>query len=148
MNSGNKRLTKELRTIKRKPPANCSAGIKKDNIYQWEATIMGPTGSPYEGGIFKLSIDFPTDYPFKPPTVKFVTKVYHPNIRNGNICLDIIKDKWSPALTVDKVLLSICSLLTDPNPDDPLDSDAANLYKTDRAMFDMKARKITRDHAC
>uniref|UniRef100_A0A668S2Y6 E2 ubiquitin-conjugating enzyme n=1 Tax=Oreochromis aureus TaxID=47969 RepID=A0A668S2Y6_OREAU len=81
---------------------------------------------PYHGGVFFLSVHFPTDYPFKPPKVAFTTKIYHPNINsNGSICLDILRSQWSPALTVSKVLLSICSLLCDPNPDDPLVPDIA-----------------------
>ena len=88
---------------------------------------MGPEDSAYTGGVFFLNIHFPTDYPFKPPKVQFVTKIYHPNINsNGSICLDILKDQWSPALTISKVLLSISSLLTDANPDDPLVPDIAN----------------------
>ena len=79
--------------------------------------ILGPSGSPYAGGVFFLDIHFPADYPFKPPKVAFKTRIYHCNINsNGQICLDILKDQWSPALTVSKVLLSVCSLLTDPNP--------------------------------
>lgn len=82
---------------------------------------MGPPDSPYSGGVFFLLIHFPTDYPFKPPKVNFTTKIYHPNINsNGSICLDILRDQWSPALTISKVLLSICSMLTDPNPGLPL----------------------------
>jgi len=78
---------------------------------------MGPEGSPYAGGVFFLKIQFPQDYPFKPPKVTFRTRIYHCNINSqGAICLDILKDNWSPALTTSKVLLSICSLLTDPNP--------------------------------
>eukprot|EP00889_Picochlorum_renovo_P002288 jgi/Picre1/29318/NNA_004708.t1 len=82
---------------------------------------MGPSGSPYAGGVFFLDIKFPGDYPFKPPKVTFKTRIYHCNISSqGQICLDVLKEQWSPALTVSKVLLSICSLLTDPNPSDPL----------------------------
>ncbi|KAG9442029.1 hypothetical protein H6P81_017883 [Aristolochia fimbriata] len=87
-------------------------------MFHWQATIMGPPDSPYAGGVFLVTIHFPPDYPiFKPPKVAFRTKVFHPNINsNGSICLDILKEQWSPALTISKVLLSICSLLTDPNP--------------------------------
>ena len=96
---------------------------------------MGPNDSPFQGGIFNLSIHFPTDYPFKPPIIffNFITKIYHPNISSsGSICLDILKQQWSPALTINKILLSICSLLTDPNPDDPLVPEAANLFKNNK----------------
>lgn len=82
---------------------------------------MGPPGTPYAGGIYYLDIHFSTDYPYKPPKITFRTRIYHCNINsNGNICLDILKDNWSPVLTISKVLLSICSLLTDCNPKDPL----------------------------
>ncbi|KAG8523149.1 Ubiquitin-conjugating enzyme E2 D1, partial [Galemys pyrenaicus] len=90
-------------------------------------------GLAYQGGVFFLTVHFPTDYPFKPPKIAFTTKIYHPNINsNGSICLDILRSQWSPALTVSKVLLSICSLLCDPNPDDPLVPDIAQIYKSDK----------------
>nr|XP_047932031.1 ubiquitin-conjugating enzyme E2 E1 isoform X3 [Anser cygnoides] len=95
-----------------------SAGPKGDNIYEWRSTILGPPGSVYEGGVFFLDITFTPEYPFKPPKVTFRTRIYHCNINSqGVICLDILKDNWSPALTISKVLLSICSLLTDCNPE-------------------------------
>ncbi|KAG7501449.1 ubiquitin-conjugating enzyme E2 E1 [Solea senegalensis] len=116
-----KRIQKELADITLDPPPNCSAGPKGDNIYEWRSTILGPPGSVYEGGVFFLDIAFTPDYPFKPPKVTFRTRIYHCNINSqGVICLDILKDNWSPALTISKVLLSICSLLTDCNPADPL----------------------------
>ena len=126
MSSPLKRITKELADLIRDPPTNCSAGPStakngEPDMLKWSATIMGPSGSPYQGGIFFLEIQFPSEYPFKPPHVKFMTKIYHCNINSqGGICLDILKDNWSPALTIAKVLLSISSLLTDPNPADPL----------------------------
>ncbi|RHY34128.1 hypothetical protein DYB32_001110 [Aphanomyces invadans] len=116
-----KRINKELLDLGKDPPANCSAGPVGDDLFHWQATIMGPEDSPYSGGVYFLNIHFPADYPFKPPKVNFTTRIYHCNINaNGGICLDILKDQWSPALTISKVLLSICSLLTDANPDDPL----------------------------
>jgi len=143
-----KRINKELLDLGRDPPSSCSAGPTGDNMFQWQATIMGPGDSPYAGGVFFLSITFPPDYPFKPPKVSFTTKIYHPNINaNGSICLDILRDQWSPALTISKVLLSICSMLTDPNPDDPLVPDIAHLYKTDRARYEATAREWTRKYA-
>ena len=142
------RLKKELKDLQKHPPSNCSAGPVNDNIFEWKATIIGPNDSPYKGGIFYLNINFPRDYPFKPPKVRFVTKVYHPNINNsGEICLDILKDQWSPALVTSKLLLSICSLLTDPNPDDPLVPDIANQFKIDNELFNVTAQEWTRTFA-
>ena len=128
-----KRIQKELGAISLDPPPNCSAGPKGDNLYEWVSTILGPPGSVYEGGVFFLDIHFSTDYPFKPPKVKFRTRIYHCNVNSqGVICLDILKDKWSPALSISKVLLSICSLLSDCNPSDPLVSSIATQYVNNR----------------
>ncbi|XP_008944964.1 PREDICTED: ubiquitin-conjugating enzyme E2 E3, partial [Merops nubicus] len=125
-----------------------SAGPKGDNIYEWRSTILGPPGSVYEGGVFFLDITFSSDYPFKPPKVTFRTRIYHCNINSqGVICLDILKDNWSPALTISKVLLSICSLLTDCNPADPLVGSIATQYLTNRAEHDRIARQWTKRYA-
>ncbi len=98
-----KRINKELQDLGRDPPAQCSAGPVGDDLFHWQATIMGPPESPYQGGVFFLTIHFPTDYPFKPPKVAFTTRIYHPNINsNGSICLDILRSQWSPALTISK----------------------------------------------
>lgn len=138
------RITKELENLSADPPANCSAGPFDDDIFYWQATIIGPQDSPYEGGVFIMNIKFPEDYPFKPPKVSFETKIFHPNINSsGGICLDILKEAWSPALTVSKVLLSICSLLCDPNPDDPLVPDIARMYKNDREKYNRTAQLWT-----
>ena len=109
---------------------------------------MGPEDSPYTGGVFFLDIHFPADYPFKPPKVSFTTRIYHCNINsNGGICLDILKDQWSPALTISKVLLSVCSLLTDPNPEDPLVSEIAQLLKNNLTQHNATAREWTAKYA-
>uniref|UniRef100_A0A0D9VBG6 E2 ubiquitin-conjugating enzyme n=1 Tax=Leersia perrieri TaxID=77586 RepID=A0A0D9VBG6_9ORYZ len=143
-----RRIIKELKDLQRDPPTSCSAGPVSDDMFHWQATIMGPNDSPYSGGVFLVTIHFPPDYPFKPPKVAFKTKVFHPNINsNGNICLDILKDQWSPALTISKVLLSICSLLTDPNPDDPLVPEIAHMCKTDRLRYESTARSWTQKYA-
>lgn len=144
-----RRLTKELKSLTKNPPENCSAGPVNDgDLFHWRATIMGPPDSPYQGGVFNLDITFPNDYPFKPPKVYFKTKVYHVNINSsGAICLDILKGNWSAALTISKVLLSIGSLLTDPNADDPLVADIATIYKNDREKYNKTAAEWTQLYA-
>ena len=138
------RIQNELKMFQSDPPANCSAGPIDTDIYKWQATLMGPSDSPYEGGVFYLDIQFSEEYPFKPPKIFFTTKIFHPNINSqGGICLDILKDQWSPALTISKVLLSICSLLTDPNPDDPLVISIADLYTRNIEEYKIKARAYT-----
>ncbi|KAI9364872.1 ubiquitin-conjugating enzyme/RWD-like protein [Zopfochytrium polystomum] len=132
-----RRVQKELAEVSLEPPAHCSAGPKGENLFEWVATIMGPQGSPYAGGIFFLDISIPPEYPFKAPKVIFRTRIYHCNVAaSGAICLDILKDNWSPALTISKVLLSICSLLTDPNPHDPLVASIAQQYLNNREEHD------------
>jgi len=126
------------------PPENISAGPINNNYYHWSATILGPGNSPYQGAIFNLDIKIPDGYPFKPPKIKFKTPIFHPNInRTGDICLDTITTNWTPIMSIGKVLLAICSLLTDPNPDDPLEPEIANLYKTNREEYNKKARIFT-----
>jgi len=144
-----RRLQREYTELQADPPANCTAGPVSDaDFFTWEAMIFGPTESPFTGGVFRLQIRFPTDYPFKPPLIIFKTKIYHPNISaSGNICLDILKGQWSPALSISKVLLSILSLLTDANPADPLVPEIADLYKRDRSAYDEKARQWTQAYA-
>jgi ubiquitin-conjugating enzyme E2 D len=144
-----KRIVKELKELEQDPPAGCSAGPESDgDIYKWTATLLGPDDTPYAGGVFNLAIQFPTDYPFKPPKIAFTTKVYHPNINaQGGICLDILKDQWSPALSISKVLLSISSLLDEANPKDPLVPEIARLYETNRAEFNRVAREWTLQYA-
>jgi ubiquitin-conjugating enzyme E2 D len=143
-----KRLQKELLDLQKDPPANCSAGPIADNIHTWKAIIFGPPDSPYAGGSFSLDIYFTPEYPFKAPKCRFITKIYHPNISpDGYICLDILKEQWSPALTVSKILLSICSLLDDPNPNDPLVPEIAREYKENKEKYIRKATEWTQKYA-
>lgn len=143
-----RRIQKELADLQKDPPSNCSAGPIGDDLFKWEGVILGPSDSPYSGGVFKVQILFPVDYPFKPPNVQFLTKIYHPNINpSGLICLDILKQQWSPALTISKVLLSITSLLTDPNPNDPFVPEIANLLKRNKAEYEANARTYTLRYA-
>ena len=144
-----KRINRELIDLRSDPPANCSAGpINDSDIFVWEGIIFGPTESPFAGGVFKVNIQFPADYPFRPPRIVFTTKIYHPNINSqGFICIDILKQNWSPALTISKVLLSILSMLTDPNPNDPLMPEIATLYLRSRVEYEVIAREWTQKYA-
>jgi ubiquitin-conjugating enzyme E2 D/E len=141
-----KRLTKELKELTENPITNCTASPIDNNISKWHATIIGPEDTPYAGGLFKLNINFPNEYPIKPPEIKFLTNIFHCNIREGSICLDILKYNWSPALSISKVLISICSLLNDPNPDSPLNSEAADLYRNHRAKYDEKVKEYIKKY--
>ena len=143
------RINSELSEIQREPPQNCTAGPSGDDIFKWQGMIVGPSGTPYEGGIFPLEITFPDNYPYMPPKIKFSINIYHPNIdSNGNICLDILKRKdWSASLTISKLLLSISSLMDQPNPDDPLVPNIANVYKNDRTKFNEVAKEWTKQYA-
>lgn len=146
--AGKPRILCDLKEIEQNPPSHVSAGMINDDIFNWEATIMGPSKSPYAGGVYKLVIKFPDNYPFSPPKIKFTTKIYHPNIDAlGNICLDILNVKWSPAMSISNVLLSITSLLDDPNPHDPLNKEAADLYLTNNMGYKQKARFWTLNYA-
>ena len=149
MSQALKRIQKELTEFNKEPPEGFTAGpVDDSDMFKWEASITGPEESPYEGGTFQLSMEFPKDFPFKPPKVEFTTKVYHPNVKStGTICLDILKDAWSPDISVGKILLAIQNLLINPNIDHPLEPEIANLYKSDKAAYDAKAKEWTEKYA-
>jgi len=123
--------------------------INDENIYgEHTVLINGPKDTPFEGGVFKLIFTLPADYPFKPPSMRFVTTVHHPNIsREGSICIDILKDQWSSALRLYKVILSISDLLATPNPDDPLSPDVAREYKTNRELYVKRVKEYVQKYA-
>ena len=144
-----KRITKEYKDITENPPNWVGAGPNnEDDLLNWTAYIHGPEDTPYEDGIFFLSVQFPVEYPFKPPRVKFTTKIYHPNIGiNGDINVDILHSKWSPALTISKVLIWLCSLLMDPNFEDPMTPEASSLYKKDPDAYYAHVREWVNKYA-
>lgn len=132
------------------PPSHCYAEPEDPvtNMTHWIGHIDGPKDTPYAGGRFHLNIEFPPAYPIKPPEVRFTTPVYHPNIStNGEICLDILHSQWSPALTVSNLLISLCSLLSDPNPEHGLNRDALQLYRTDKVKYNETVRDWVRTYA-
>jgi ubiquitin-conjugating enzyme E2 N len=125
-----------------------SAKPHDDNLRYFDVTIDGPSQSPYESGLFKLELFLPEDYPMEPPKIRFLTKIYHPNIdRLGRICLDVLKSNWSPALSIRTILLSIQALLGAPNPDDPLANDVAQNWKEDEQKAIETAREWTTKYA-
>eukprot|EP01121_Diplochlamys_sp_Union-15-3_P019201 TRINITY_DN717_c0_g2_i1.p1 TRINITY_DN717_c0_g2~~TRINITY_DN717_c0_g2_i1.p1 ORF type:complete len:158 (+),score=27.55 TRINITY_DN717_c0_g2_i1:62-535(+) len=125
-----KRLQSELMSLMMNATAGVSAFPEADNLFKWVGTITGASGTVYEGLKFKLSIEFPLNYPFSPPVVLFDTPCFHPNVdQYGNICLDILKDKWSAIYNVGTILLSIQSLLGEPNNDSPLNPLASQMWE-------------------
>ncbi|KAG1668803.1 Ubiquitin-conjugating enzyme E2 N [Nymphon striatum] len=138
----------ETQRLMAEPVPGISATPDECNARYFHVIVAGPEGSPFEGGIFKLELFLPEEYPMSAPKVRFVTKIYHPNIdKLGRICLDILKDKWSPALQIRTVLLSIQALLSAPNPDDPLANDVAEQWKINEAQAVRTARQWTVDFA-
>ncbi|CAF3521397.1 unnamed protein product [Rotaria sp. Silwood1] len=117
-------------------------------MINWTGWIEGPENTPYTNGRFYLSLKFSSDFPLKPPEIKFVTPIYHPNISiKGDICLDILHSQWSPALTVRSILISLCSLLSDPNSEHGINKQAVQLYKTDKNKYQEIAKQWTTIYA-
>jgi len=143
-----RRIVKETQRLMSEPAPGISAVPFKDNLRYFNVIMAGPDASAYQNGIFKLELFLPEEYPMAPPKVRFLTKIYHPNIdRLGRICLDILKDKWSPALQIRTVLLSIQALLSAPNPDDPLANDVADHWKRSETEALETAKQWTAVHA-
>ncbi|CDR96626.1 ubiquitin-conjugating enzyme family protein, putative [Babesia bigemina] len=139
-----RRLLLDLRKLQQELPESVCASPTDGDLFNWQAVILGPRDSFYItlAGIFTLSLKFPTDYPHKPPTVKFTTRIYHPNIyQDGSICLDILDREWSPVFDICGILTSIQSLLTDPNNRSPANKEAAVLYTEHRAEYIRKVKE-------
>ncbi|KAI4282727.1 MAG: hypothetical protein L6R38_002731 [Xanthoria sp. 2 TBL-2021] len=143
-----KRIVKETERLMAEPVPGISAIPHEDNLRYFDVKIHGPSQSPYETGIFQLELFLPDDYPMTPPKIRFLTKIYHPNIdKLGRICLDVLKSNWSPALQIRTILLSIQALLGAPNPDDPLANDVAQRWKEDEKAAIQTAREWTQNYA-
>lgn len=145
-----KRIMKELQAVKDDPAAKINLEfVNESDIHHLKGSFLGPPGTPYEGGIFVVDIEVPMEYPFKPPKMKFDTKVYHPNISSvtGAICLDILKNAWSPVITLKSALISLQALLQSPEPNDPQDAEVAQHYLRDRESFNKTAALWTKLYA-
>ena len=143
-----RRIKKETERLQSDPVAGISCTPYEDNLRYFSVVLQGPKGTPFADGLFSMELFLPEEYPMVPPKVRFLTKIYHPNIdKLGRICLDILKSKWSPALQIRTVLLSIQALLSSPEPDDPLDTGVADHWKSDQAGAERQARDWTQKYA-
>lgn len=150
------RLEKELLALQQDRDGQASEGSHDvyaekwdSDISHWRGRIKGPLDTPYEGGVFFLDINIPPDYPYNPPKISFVTKIWHPNVssQTGAICLDILKHEWSPALSIRTALLSIQAMLGDPVPTDPQDAEVAKMLMENPELFQRTARHWTETFA-
>ena len=142
------RILKETQRLASEPVVGIYAEPNEKNFRHFFVKIAGPSDSPFEGGLFDCELFLPEEYPMVPPKVLFRTKIYHPNIdKLGRICLDILKNKWSPALQIRSVLLSIQALMSAPNCDDPLDEAVADHWKNDENAAIAKAKEWTLQYA-
>ena len=148
MSQALKRIEKDLINFNKEEHEGIYAGpTDESNMFKWDASIEGPENSPYEGGTFNLDIEFSKDYPFKPPKILFVTKIFHPNVCINHcrkICLDILYNEWSPDISISKILLYIQNSLINPQEGEYLlDNEATKLYIEDRELFNKTAVEWT-----
>lgn len=142
------RLQKELANNAKNPYIGIDIVPCNNNIEEWDVTIKGPENTPYTGGQFKVRVSFPKEYPFVAPHVKFLTPIFHPNINSeGKVCVDILKKAWSPSLTTQYLLISIISLLSSPNANDPLVLEIGQMYVYNRKLYEETAKNYTQKYA-
>eukprot|EP00051_Salpingoeca_urceolata_P027646 m.482542 g.482542 ORF g.482542 m.482542 type:complete len:165 (+) comp22573_c0_seq1:177-671(+) len=154
-----KRLVAEYKELMRAAPEGILAGPKsEDNFLEWEAVVVGPEGCPYEFGVFTAELKFAKDYPLSPPTMRFTSPLFHPNIYpDGRVCISILhapgddpvgyeksSERWSPVQSVEKILLSVVSMLAEPNDESPANVDAAKMFRENRERYNAKAHEIVR----
>lgn len=143
-----KRILKDYKLISEQPPEGVRF-VSQDRLTEWEVEIDGPLDTIWEGGTFRLSVSFPSDYPFKAPTVRFKTPVFHPNVsKEGGICLDLLIDKWLPSYHVGSLLVSIRSFLDEPNPEHGLNNEALELFRHNKLKYEQTVKElIQKQHA-
>ncbi|EDK47003.1 ubiquitin-conjugating enzyme E2 2 [Lodderomyces elongisporus NRRL YB-4239] len=137
-----RRLMRDFKRMQQDPPSGVLALPLPDNVMKWNAVIIGPLETPFEDGTFRLLLQFDEQYPNKPPLVKFISEIFHPNVyASGELCLDILQNRWSPTYDVLSILTSIQSLLNDPNIQSPANVEAANLYRDHRSQYVKRVRE-------
>ncbi|CAG8589440.1 2838_t:CDS:2 [Paraglomus brasilianum] len=148
------RLLEERKQWRRDHPYGFYARpVKGENgldLMTWTCGIPGKHGTPWESGVFKLTVSFPEEYPSKPPKCRFTPPLFHPNVYpSGTVCLSILNEEeaWKPAITIKQILLGIQDLLNDPNPDSPAQSDAYMLYKKDKAAYERRVRQQAKEYS-
>ena len=142
------RINRELKKLGDEPLDGVEIEVNEKNIRYLNIKLRGPGDTPYDNGIFKMEMFLPSEYPLVPPKIRFLTKIYHPNIDGlGRICLDVLKDKWTPALQIRTIMLSIQALLSSPNLDDPLDETVATHFKENLKDARNKALRWTKEYA-
>jgi len=152
-------LRKQLKELTKRPVEGFSAGLVDDsNIYEWEIVIVGPPDTPYEGGLFKALLTFTPEYPNKPPKMKFISDMWHPNVyTTGEVCISILhapgedkygyekaSERWLPVHTVESILVSVISMLASPNDESPANIESAKEWRESRAAFNKKVARIVR----
>ncbi|KAJ3169443.1 Ubiquitin-conjugating enzyme E2 G2 [Irineochytrium annulatum] len=155
-----KRLMTEYKELTVNPPDGITAGpLTEDDFFTWEALISGPDDTPYEGGIFTATITFPRDYPLSPPVMKFTSPIFHPNVYpDGTVCISILhapgddpnmyesaSERWSPVQSVEKILLSVVSMLAEPNDESGANIEASKMWRTDRERFKALVKRQVRE---
>lgn len=154
-----KRLFHEYKTLTSSPPEGITAGpISESNLFLWEALIAGPPSTPYAGGLFPAILTFPPDYPLSPPTMKFLCEIFHPNVYpNGEVCISILhppgddpnhyesaSERWSPIQSTEMILISVMSMLAEPNDESPANVEAAKMWRERREEFETVVREGVR----
>lgn len=141
-------LLREARSIRHDAPNGCHVSPKRDDIFQWVAVLEGPADTVYDGGTFFCNINFTMSYPMQPPKVEFLTRIYHCNVNaQGEVCIDILNEKWQSTMTVRTVMLALMSLMYNCNTDGALVPSIAKQYRENRAEFDNMARIWTQRYA-
>ncbi|EAY05539.1 ubiquitin conjugating enzyme, putative [Trichomonas vaginalis G3] len=152
-------LARQFKEISHNSTNMFSAGLIDNDVFKWRVTVFGPAGTPYEGGYYPAVLNFPDDYPNNPPTMKFICPMFHPNIKNtGEVCISILhppgkdqyeyedkSERWLPIHTVESIIISVLSMLSDPNPESPMNIEAAKIYKNDIDEYKKRVRKTAED---